>query len=339
MNNINFVLTFIFLNLIFLIFNEKISKIINVYDLPNKRKIHKKKTPLLGGYIIFVNIILFSILVFFNVYEFNLINHLFYTKYQYFVFLLALTIFFLVGAIDDKINLNSNFKLLLLTIIISSILFLDKSLTINYLRFSFLDFDIFLDRYSFAFTALCFLLFINACNMFDGINLQSSSYFIILVFYILNLHNNNIFLVFLLISLIIIFKLNLKGKIFMGDSGIYISSFFLSYLIIKNYNINIRINADLIFILMMLPGIDMLRLFIFRILDKKNPFLPDKNHIHHLLLEKFTYWKTIIIINFAIIIPILLSLINFSNLIIIIFFILIYLISILVLKNKYKKLP
>ena len=90
---------------------------------------------------------------------------------------------------------------------------------------------------------------------------------------------------------------------------------------------------------MMLPGIDMLRLFIFRILDKKNPFLPDKNHIHHLLLEKFTYWKTIIIINFAIIIPILLSLINFSNLIIIIFFILIYLISILVLKNKYKKLP
>ena len=94
MNNINFVLTFIFLNLIFLIFNEKISKIINVYDLPNKRKIHKKKTPLLGGYIIFVNIILFSILVFFNVYEFNLINHLFYTKYQYFVFLLALTIFF-----------------------------------------------------------------------------------------------------------------------------------------------------------------------------------------------------------------------------------------------------
>ena len=135
------------------------------------------------------------------------------------------------------------------------------------------------------------------------------------------------------------FKLNLKGKIFMGDSGIYISSFFLSYLIIKNYNINIRINADLIFILMMLPGIDMLRLFIFRILDKKNPFLPDKNHIHHLLLEKFTYWKTIIIINFAIIIPILLSLINFSNLIIIIFFILIYLISILVLKNKYKKLP
>ena len=122
--------------------------------------------------------------------------------------------------------------------------------------------------------------------MFDGINLQSSSYFIILVFYILNLHDNNFFLVFLLISLIIIFKLNFKGKIFMGDSGIYILSFFLSYLIIKNYNINVKINADLIFILMMLPGIDMLRLFIFRILNKKNPFSPDKNHIHHLLLEK-----------------------------------------------------
>jgi UDP-GlcNAc:undecaprenyl-phosphate GlcNAc-1-phosphate transferase len=124
----------------------------------------------------------------------------------------------------------------------------------------------------------------------------------------------------------------------MGDSGIYILSFFLSYLIIKNYNINVKINADLIFILMMLPGIDMLRLFIFRILNKKNPFSPDKNHIHHLLLEKFTYWQSIIIINFAIIIPILLSLINFSNLIIIFVFISIYLISIFILKNKFKKL-
>ena len=36
---------------------------------------------------------------------------------------------------------------------------------------------------------------------------------------------------------------------------------------------------------MMLPGIDMLRLFLERIL-KKNPFKGDRNHLHHLFYLK-----------------------------------------------------
>ena len=51
--------TFIFLNLFFLIifyfFNlkaYKIASLINLFDKPNKRKIHKTKIPLIGGIII-----------------------------------------------------------------------------------------------------------------------------------------------------------------------------------------------------------------------------------------------------------------------------------------------
>ena len=43
----------------------------------------------------------------------------------------------------------------------------------------------------------------------------------------------------------------------------------------------------------MVPGIDMLRLFIQRLLNKQNPFYGDRNHIHHLLLKKYGYNKTI----------------------------------------------
>ena len=47
---------------------------------------------------------------------------------------------------------------------------------------------------------------------------------------------------------------------------------------------------------MLFPGLDLLRLSIVRILNNKHPFSPDRLHIHHLLLEKFKYNKTILII-------------------------------------------
>ena len=39
---------------------------------------------------------------------------------------------------------------------------------------------------------------------------------------------------------------------------------------------------------MSLPGVDMFRLFLLRLKKKRNPFSPDRNHIHHLLNKKFS---------------------------------------------------
>ena len=55
---------------------------------------------------------------------------------------------------------------------------------------------------------------------------------------------------------------------------------------------------------MLIPGIDMIRLFFERI-SKRNPFSNDRWHFHHLLLNKYGYVKTIIIINLFILFPIL----------------------------------
>jgi hypothetical protein len=42
---------------------------------------------------------------------------------------------------------------------------------------------------------------------------------------------------------------------------------------------------------MLVPGLDLFRLFFERIIKGKNPFFPDRNHIHHLLLKKMSYLK------------------------------------------------
>jgi len=83
----------------------------------------------------------------------------------------------------------------------------------------------------------------------------------------------------------------------MGDAGTYLLSFTFGYYFIKFYNSHLITSVDEVFILMLLPGVDMLRLFITRILAKKHPFSADRNHLHHLLLTKYGYLKTILILN------------------------------------------
>ena len=77
---------------------------------------------------------------------------------------------------------------------------------------------------------------------------------------------------------------------FLGDSGTYTLAFIISYIIIKSHNIE-EIYPEEIFIILSLPGLDMLRLFILRIFKGKNPFHSDRNHIHHLILKNIIHSK------------------------------------------------
>ena len=55
--------------------------------------------------------------------------------------------------------------------------------------------------------------------MFDGINLQSSSYSIFIFLCILFFYTNTLLIKILLISLVSFSYLNYKSKAFLGDSG------------------------------------------------------------------------------------------------------------------------
>ena len=60
-----------------------------------------------------------------------------------------------------------------------------------------------------------------------------------------------------------------------------------------------------------LPGIELLRLAILRLLNKKHPFKADRNHIHHLIITKFGLIKTNLILILLITLP--LTLFQFFN--------------------------
>ena len=139
--------------------------------------------------------------------------------------------------------------------------------------------------------------------MFDGINLQSGLYLLLIsaIFFIKNI--DPMFFVLNIIALIFFLYFNFKNKVFLGNNGIYFLAFLFSIFFIKSNNYIGKIIIEEIAILMMIPGLDMFRLFFNRIFNGKSPFLADKNHIHHILLNKYNNTKVALIIFLLTLIP------------------------------------
>ena len=306
----NYIIFNFFLTLIIFFYLKPISKIINIFDKPDKRKIHKNPIPAIGGIIIFF-ILLINLIIFNNL--------------EKEIFLLA-SLFMLIGIIDDAIKISANIRLIILSILSFVFLSYFKDFNIEFLHVENIG-KINLNNYSIFFTVLSLLLFQNAMNMIDGINGLSGSIFLIIFIFIATKIGFSSFFILIIFVIIIFLIFNIMNKIFMGDAGIYFLSI-LSGLIIIDMSNNNLIYSEEIFLLMMLPGIDMLRLFFLRIINKKNPFNPDKLHIHHMLFNKLkSKAKTVLTIIMIYGFPILLKIsLDFKTLYLIITQLLFYLI-------------
>jgi len=170
--------------------------------------------------------------------------------------------------------------------------------------------------------------------MFDGINLQSSSYSLIVFFSILFFYSDSLLVRVLIIALICYSYLNLKNKSFLGDSGSLLISFVIGYFFIKLYNVQNIGFTDEVVIYMLIPGIDLIRIFFKRIKMKKSPLSPDRLHLHHLLLTRFSHLETLSILIAMILFPIILNYLNLNILYIFILTILIYFFTIVMLGRK-----
>ena len=177
-----FLITIIFLNLLIIIYFEKIKFFYTNLDNPDtKRKLHKKPTPLAGGMIVFLNLL--CCLIFINFNQFFILNEIYFNSQKDLIlFLIASFLIFSIGFLDDRFNLSPSLKLIFVSIVILGLLGLDQNLNIKIIKFSFLNKEIVLNNYTIFFTCFCFIVFINAFNMFDGINLQSGLYSILIYF-------------------------------------------------------------------------------------------------------------------------------------------------------------
>lgn len=285
-----------FINAFFILFFKRISNLLDCYDYPNKiRRIHKEKIAKIGGFLILLNILFYYLTSF----TFGT-----FLKEDFF-FLIICILFFLLGYFDDIFDINPYAKFFFQTIFLFLLVNLSNKSLINNIYISFLDQKLFLGNFNIFLTIFCYLLFINAFNMLDGINLSAGIYtFLFLIF--LYSHHSNIILIVVGLSVLFFLIKNYQNKLFLGNNGSYLLGFILSYSVININNIKI-ISIEEIFLAMIIPGLDMLRLYFKRIYYKKNPFKADLNHLHHILLKKFSYSKAIFYIICIINLPLYLS--------------------------------
>lgn len=262
-------------------YKREISQKFKLIDFPNeKRKIHTSPTPIMGG-IIILTIFILNIAIYF------LLNQ----SIDILIIFSLGVIYFLVGLYDDIKNLSSYFRLVFLFLITYLFLSFSDNLLIRELDFNYNNIIFDLGYFSVFVTTLCLLLLVNSLNLADGINGLSTMlifFWIVYIKYFLFI-NYSVSGVSLLFIILIIFYHIYQGKYFMGDSGVTISAVIIGLLSIYSFNIqNTKdIYVEEIFLLFFIPGLDMFRLFIQRIINKQHPFKADNQHLHHLLISRF----------------------------------------------------
>lgn len=304
--------------------SKKISVLTSLYKKIND------DTPLIGG----LGIYLFFIFGILNLY----ISEKIYI-FENFSIIILMTCIFIIGLLDDIFNINYKIRLLSIFLIIFIFLKIDNRFIINYLYFESLNKTFVLGNLSFFITPFFFMLLLNSINMADGINGNSGIIFLIFLILMFNSNNElNLFLILLVPASVIFLIFNFKNILYLGDSGVYLLSIFMSLYITNRYNsINSNLSCEEIFLILMIPGIDMFRLFCIRIYQKKNPFKGDLNHLHHLLIRKFNLLKSLMIYLFLISWPFVFKLLfAITDLNLILLNLIFYSILILYLKNKLK---
>ena len=96
----NLIILSTFIAFIFFFFLNKIASFTNLYDLLDLRKIHKNPTPLIGGLILYIIVLI--IFIFKNI---------------SFEILIISSGYFLVGLIDDAKKISASFRLIFLSVI------------------------------------------------------------------------------------------------------------------------------------------------------------------------------------------------------------------------------
>lgn len=292
---IAFVITFAAIPIII-----RVAELKNLLDIPDDRKIHSNPIASLGGIGIFGGFIL-SILI----------TLPFGNSEMQFILASFLIIFFL-GLKDDIVVLTAS-KKFLGQLLAAGILVFKGNFLITGMH-GFLGIHEFPTAVAIVFTFFTIIVITNSFNLIDGVDglagtLALFSTFIFGSYFLLS---NELFYAVLAFSMcssilaFLIFNIS-PAKIFMGDTGSLLVGIVNAILVIKFIEIATRTNAliplpsapALGFAVLFVPLFDTLRIFSFRVLHRRSPFSPDKNHVHHLLLEKGCSHPTVTLIAVA----------------------------------------
>lgn len=288
----------------------KLSKKFNLYDMPDSRKLHKNATPTAGG-------IAFTLASIFGFYLSGVDVDI--------GFITASIVLMVGGIVDDIYKLTWHKKLFFQCLAIT-IWLINVNISIIFEKISlhFLPYSI---QYIIFFILV--IMFINAFNFIDGVDMLAGVLAMInflflgsINFYFKNFHLFVICIIILLSIAGFLYFNIYPARIFMGDTGSQVIGFWIMAMITQTFLFqanSIIIHNKITFLLLLgsvtfLPFIDAMRVTIVRIIKRIPPYLPHKDHLHHVLLKNNFKVKEVVAIicffNFLVIFLLLLVYLN-----------------------------
>ena len=265
---------------------------INAMDIPNKRKVHKKPMPRLGGLAIFLSF---------------LVGYMFFAPLttQMISILIGSFLIVLLGIIDDINPLKATTKLWG-QILVSVILVFYGKVYINEL--SFLGMNINLGMWAYPLSLFITVACINSINLIDGLDglaagTSSINFITIIIISILLGRIDNLGFMLCLIMLgstLGFLKYNFNpASIFMGDTGSMFLGFMVAVISLLGFKTATLTSFLIPILILFIPILDTLLAILRRLIKGESIGKPDKEHVHFQLLNKTSsVKKTVVIIYF-----------------------------------------
>lgn len=289
---VSFIIAFLSIPAIIKVAREK-----KLFDLPNDRKLHTEPIASLGGVGIFVAFLVSCLLIV------SINNN---PEFQYF-FAAALLIFFL-GLKDDILVLSAS-KKFLVQMAVAAILIHLGGIRIDSLH-GIMDVYEVPTWVGVGLTYITIIVIVNAFNLIDGVDGLAGSLGLFttsllgIYFYMAEMPAYSLLAFAMSGSLIGFLLFNFHpAKIFMGDSGSLLLGLVNSILVIKFIAVSdapgiaypVASGVALGIALLSIPLLDTLRVFSIRISKGRSPFSPDRNHVHHLLLDRGMNHRSVVL--------------------------------------------
>lgn len=277
-----------------------VAKELHLYDLPDSRKVHQIPIPRMGGVMFLPTVVIAITLVLVVLLRMGVMGDKVWegaTIQHFLAYMAGAMMLYVIGLYDDIHGVGYKVKFCVQ-------IFAAMLLCVSGLWVADFSYVFFIRTIPFwigmPFTVLFVVYVTNAMNLIDGIDGLASGLSIVAMAVIagLNIISGNFTWALIPVAylgvLVSFFYYNVfckRDKTFMGDAGSLTLGFTLSFLVLhfwqkgpvwndSLHNIGIVALSTLT-----IPLLDVVRVFASRLRDGRNPFLPDKNHIHHKLLR------------------------------------------------------
>ena len=260
----------------------RVSKSLNLVDVPNGRKQHSKAVPAVGGLSIYL--VLTTAFILSDTPE----------KLSWLIFSSSFVV--ATGAIDDAYGLSVKLRLAC-QFIATTVMLFGSSLFIRSIGLDFWGLNNIDAWIGIPISFICIIGLTNAFNMADGIDGLASGHMLVsltsicAVLYLVHgeiLHVEE--MLYLFSSILIFWLINLSltplVQVFLGDAGSLLLGFVLGWILIYYSQPPIALmNPVIILWCVTLPVFDTISVLARRWKDNKPMFCGDRIHLHHLLLD------------------------------------------------------